>query len=306
MDDSATSDRTLWTFGDQATNEAWELQAASKENEKNDKEESSDDENDAPGNKKPVMHTFYEPTPEWTGMNLEGETKLLEVWKESWENKGWETKVLNRDDAKKHPDFETLEKKLKELSVGAYNRVCYYRWLAMASIDEDSGWMSDYDLFPLNLTAERGRQIEKDDNESFKSFSLHVPCLMHASREYWNRVIHLMMEDLPNDNDGFRLISDMLSLRDVNGSEGMKMSSEVLKHFPYKRNDEGEMQLECAEDELLAVHLSPFECSEAYKQERYPLIDEDIKDGGDAVLRRADAATKLIDDYNDHCLETQA
>ncbi len=286
---SVSDHRSMWTFHQQMSNEAWEL--TPKEDE---------------GSGRPIMHTFYEPTAQWTGMNLEGEAKLLEIWKEAWENKGWDTKVLSRDDAMKHPDFNMLEKRLQSLKVGPYNRVCFYRWLAMAAIDGDGGWISDYDLFPLSLSAERGRKIEQGDDKSFKSFSLHVPCLMHSSQDDWNRVIHLMIDDLPENNDGYLLISDMLTLRDIDHSEGMSMSQEVLKHFPYKTNDEGDLELECAEDQFLAVHLSPYECSEAFRHGRYPIIADDIIDGSDAVLNRADAAAKLMSDYNDSCVATTA
>ena len=116
----------------------------------------------------PIMNTFWEPVPGGCcGASEEGHNKLIAAWKSSWENRGWETRILTLDDAKKHPDFDKLEGILQQLEVNDYNRRCFYRWLAMVTVG--GGWMSDYDTFPLRkIEAEVGARLGR--NGKFTSF----------------------------------------------------------------------------------------------------------------------------------------
>ena len=116
--------------------------------------------------------------------SLEENHQLINVWTRSWNDAGFDTVVLTKKDAMKHPDFEKLSKKLLELGVDEYNQVCFWRWLAMAMLKDDcqdGGWMSDYDTFPLGLTAEEALDIEK--MPGFKSYDLHVPNIIHSDAE---------------------------------------------------------------------------------------------------------------------------
>jgi len=139
-------------------------------------------------NAKPIMHTFYEAVPNGCcGMTKEGHEDLLAAWKKSWEDRGWETVVLTEEDARQHPDFESINQKLQDLDVNAYNRRCYWRWLAI--VTDGGGWMSDYDVFPLSLNGEMGLALEQSG--TFTSYAHHVPCLIHASAKEWDRILHL-------------------------------------------------------------------------------------------------------------------
>uniref|UniRef100_A0A6S8TE51 Nucleotide-diphospho-sugar transferase domain-containing protein n=1 Tax=Chaetoceros debilis TaxID=122233 RepID=A0A6S8TE51_9STRA len=267
--------------------------------------ESSDDE------EKPIMHTFYEPVGEGgcCGMTKEGHEHLLDAWKKAWEDAGWETKVLTKEDAMKHPDFEMLDERLKSrLAVTEYNRRCFWRWLAMASLDQPSGWMSDYDTFPLELTSERGLEIAAEDN-SFKSYGLGVPCLIHASRDEWDRVIHLMMDNLPETrHDVGGLVTDMYTLQNVDswhGRSDMKWSNDVGMFFLYdKDGEDGEVYTNCSKGAgKLAVHLSHMACETAWDSGLFPPV-EDAEDKAGAVQKRANAAGQLMDDYRNHCVVT--
>jgi hypothetical protein len=94
---------------------------------------------------KPIMSTFFEPVKGGCcGMTEEGHTNLVASWRRAWEFYGWETRILTEEDARKHPRFEELTKKLDESDVNGYNQRCFWRWLAMAlDEDEKGGWMSD-------------------------------------------------------------------------------------------------------------------------------------------------------------------
>uniref|UniRef100_A0A7S3QJD5 Alpha 1,4-glycosyltransferase domain-containing protein n=1 Tax=Chaetoceros debilis TaxID=122233 RepID=A0A7S3QJD5_9STRA len=256
--------------------------------------------------KKPIMHTFYEAIPSGCcGMTKEGHENLVDAWKRSWEDRGWETVILTEEDARKHPDFDMLEKKLLRLRVNAYNRRCYWRWLAMASAG--GGWMSDYDVFPLTLNSELGLELEKDD--TFKTYALHVPCLIHASAKEWNRILDLMIDLLPERNRG-QNISDMYSLLNLDiekGRSGMKWAHDVSPRIIYKRNKEGHQWINCEDGwRYLAVHLSHQECALSIKEDRYPEIDSFPSNGRAAVERRSEAGLRLMSDYKDKCMDNDS
>jgi len=76
----------------------------------------------------------------------------IELWKKSWEEFGWNTKVLTLEDAKRHPSYPELSKRIESFSTCSnrhFQLSCFMRWLAFA-VDGD-GWMSDYDLLPLDF-----------------------------------------------------------------------------------------------------------------------------------------------------------
>ncbi len=165
--------------------------------------------------KTPTMNTFFEPVPGGCcGASENGHFNLVATWEKAWQSKGWATKVLTLNDARKHPDFDKLKGVLDNLGVNEYNQRCFYRWLAMADI---GGWMSDYDTVPLNFDAEIGAKISKYG--IFTSFDSHVPSLISASKQEWERMLELMMTELQQltKDDGF--ISDMVSWNGISNSQ---------------------------------------------------------------------------------------
>uniref|UniRef100_A0A7S3VDH2 Glycosyltransferase family 32 protein n=1 Tax=Chaetoceros debilis TaxID=122233 RepID=A0A7S3VDH2_9STRA len=261
------------------------------------------------------MHTFYEAVPNGCcGMTKEGHKDLLAAWKKSWEDRGWETVVLTEEDARQHPDFESINQKLQDLDVNAYNRRCYWRWLAI--VTDGGGWMSDYDVFPLSLNGEMGLALEQSG--TFTSYAHHVPCLIHASAKEWDRILHIMIELLPNSpEEVYERVTDMYSLLNIDieqGRSGMQWTSEVAPHFTYHRNEEGWQWMDCNFGwKHIAIHLSHHSCAEAFKTDHYPEIDDVDSDTHglpdnwqQAVQRRSEAALKVMDDYKEYCMPTSS
>jgi len=256
--------------------------------------------------KKPIMHTFFEPVAKGCcGMSKLGHQKLVKAWEASWQARGWETKILTKKDAEIHPDFHLLQNKLWEIGVDLYNQRCYWRWLAMVTVG--GGWMSDYDVFPLGLDSEVGLEIEEDD--TFKSFNHHVPCLLHASAKEYDRIIHLMIDMLPKKRGKNEVISDMFSFLHIDqwrGRSGMIWSDDVSPHIIYKTNEEDHQWLDCKFGQTkLAVHLSHHECDMALKEGRYPEIEKMPKNLDQAIARRYDAALELMTHYKHKCLDME-
>jgi len=255
--------------------------------------------------KKPIMHTFFEPVANGCcGMSNWGHQQLVKAWEASWQARGWETRILTKKDAENHPDFDLLQNLLWKLGVGEYNQRCYWRWLAMVNVG--GGWMSDYDVFPLALDSEVGLELGEDD--TFKSFSVHVPCLLHASASEYDRIIHLMIEMLPPKRTPWEVISDMRSLLHLDqwrGRSGMKWSDDV-SGIIYERNEEGYQWINCKVGQSkLAVHLSHHECDRAIREGRYPEIEKMPKYVHEALERRSDAALKLMTHYKDKCIDME-
>jgi len=254
----------------------------------------------------PIMHTFYEAVPGGCcGMSQHGHEQLLEAWKNAWESLGWKTKVLNEEDAERHPEFWTIQERLKALDVNEYNRRCYWRWLAMAS-ETGGGWMSDYDVIPLGLDAKKGLEISKTDN--FRSYAQHVPSLIHASRAEWDRIIHLMMDLVPVTKSSHGIISDMYSLMTVREKLGkqsdmMIWTNEVEGGFPYTKNAEGWPWMKCKKLlRVKATHISHRATKDSFGWGNYPKLEDPPKDDHEAVEKRGEAAAAFMKQFNEKCL----
>jgi len=155
---------------------------------------------------RPKMHTFFTP------VSNSPDTSLLDVWKKSWSDAGWEPVVLTLEDARKHPDyrrfieaFESAEYKLKD-----YDRMCFLRWLAMAM--SGGGWMSDYDTLPLYARSSIDGH-ELPNGGRFTCYSRHVPNIVSGSEEEWHRMSQLLFFSYKLHPDVFW--SDMLALLEV-------------------------------------------------------------------------------------------
>lgn len=256
---------------------------------------------------KPIMHTFFEPVGEegCCGMTNQEHDDLLAVWKKSWEDKGWETKILTKEDAQTHPKFDEYDKTLVKFIGGSinddYNRRCFWRWLAMVQVG--GGWMSDYDTFPLELDAKLGKQLAKEEPK-FKSYCYTAPCLIHASASEWDRVISSMMDILPDMEEKNAFISDMTVFDQLGRSvHNEKLwALKTLPRFRYVIQDDGSLLVDCrAYANKLAVHLCHHSVHVAVAKNSYPLSLALTRDTKEAVERRAEAAAVLMADYDKQC-----
>ena len=260
---------------------------------------------------KPIMATFFESVEGrgCCGMSREGHEKLLHAWDKSWKAMGWETKILTKKDAMKHPDFELLNEKLKKVHVTPYNHRCLWRWLAMAmNEDEHGGWMSDYDVFPLTLTGEVG--LELAEKPGFQTWSGHVPALIHSDRESWDKIIHMMMDIIPEEHtSGTAIVTDMrllMILHEHHKKAEMNVTTwayNVAGGFPYypPNEEHDEPVINCALAKMaFAAHLSHYDVKEAMRRRNnYPKIAGMKK--LEYTERRGEAAIILMDDFREYC-----
>ena len=155
---------------------------------------------------RPKMHTFFTP------VSASPDTALLDAWQKEWYEAGWEPVILTVKDAKKHEDYNKFIEAFgaAEHSLSDYDRMCFLRWLAMAS--SGGGWMSDYDTFPLYSKVHTdGHNLPNGGN--FTGYSRHVPNLVSGSEAEWNRMANLIFLSYKLHTDGFW--SDMRSLLEI-------------------------------------------------------------------------------------------
>ena len=256
--------------------------------------------------KKPLMHTFFEPVKGGCcGMTEEGHINLVHAWETAWQSYGWETRVLNEADARSHPYFDLFQHLLIEADVNEYDRRCFWRWLAISN-QPNGGWMADYDNFPLQLTAQLGLEMEKEPG--FKSWQTHVPALLQADKESWDRIIGHMMNFIRPDLE-VKIISDMqllLYLHDHLSEQDMGVSvweDKVHNGFPYQRGGDGAgPKIDCdVATSYLTAHLSHRSSHMAMEEwHTYPKIPG--MSYHEHAEKRGKAAYIMMQDYRDHCV----
>lgn len=169
---------------------------------------------------KPVMHTFYAKIQgkHQTGMKEHDDRLLLEAWKSAWEAAGWTTKILGVEDAMRYENFEALDGPISKHTNGDYNKFCFYRWMAMATV-ESGGFMADYDTFPLPSEVAFGSVDQLPNRGAFTVYDAApqggIPSLMSGSNSEWSRMVNAITKRIRQP--GYKeLTIDMLELMYLN------------------------------------------------------------------------------------------
>ena len=246
---------------------------------------------------RPMMYTFFEPIPadeRRTGMNDDQDVALLKAWRESWEEAGWNTKVLTLDDAKRHPHFDELLEKLQDSSKNnkqaRYENLCFLRWLAVAAAG--GGWMSDYDVFPLTLTGEVGSTLPNDG--IFTAHDGPVPALLSGTHKEWDRMAHEVINAASEMTD---YISDMLALQFIaENKPEIEFIRErgVLREVAYDAIN----KVDCTiTKDKNSVHFSHRRMYEAWEKGLMP----HLTDFHDAPGERPHYSKKFLSDWSFQC-----
>ena len=259
-------------------------------------------------NRRPVMSTFFESVEGGCcGMTEQGHLNLVDAWEKAWQSMGWDARVLNAADAMRHPDCDVIQNKLIELDINEYDRRCFWRWLAMANNDDEyGGWMSDYDTFPLTLTGEKGLELMKQPG--FKSYTRHVPSLLHSDQESWNKMVGLMIDHVRPDLDTKNRVSDMVVLKYLHDHFSLEelgvtvWEGSVYAGFPYIPSNVQPV-IDCDKaKQYLAAHLSHASSHNDYTNlHTYPKIEGMTEQ--DHAEKRAEAGTIMMNDFKQQCLD---
>lgn len=94
------------------------------------------------------VYTYYDPIePGKSRHTPESQRDLIEVWRESWEKRGWSPVVLSRRTADEHPQAEYFRKQFLKLPTQYgydHQMTSFMRWVAMVVVG--GGLMVDYDV----------------------------------------------------------------------------------------------------------------------------------------------------------------
>ena len=141
---------------------------------------------------RPVMNTFFEriaPEQRFTAMSDEDDDALLNFWEQTWDSAGWEPVILNLQDAKQHPLYDSFERDLANLGMDEFSKLSILRWLAMAAIG--GGWLVDYDAFPI-------RDFRQDgliNNGELTIYEAVAPTLVSGSADAWLATATFLLEN---------------------------------------------------------------------------------------------------------------
>lgn len=246
----------------------------------------------SPTNPKPIIYTFFSPIGK-EGDRAEDTSeheRLLHVWKTLWKESGWEPRLLTMDDARKHPDFKKYSDLLQNseypnLWDQSYNSLCFFRWLAMAS-HGSGGWMADYDTFPMGITVTTGLNLP--NYGQFTSYKMHVPALLSGTAEEWERVSHLLLDQVakekkePVDGGPQNGYSDMMALYHLHDDDPdsviFKRPIHVLDTYPYKVNTEDDSNIiDCHmlfERNIWVAHLSHYATHHAIEENKLHITNQ--------------------------------
>ena len=259
---------------------------------------------------RPIMYTFFELKKRKNGDLAKLENKfhqaMISAWSDLWFQAGWEPRILTMDDAKKHPLFSKYSRKIirydKYLFEESYNYMCFVRWLAMAT-QEDGGWMSDYDTFPvgqLGLSNVDGIGMNLPNYGVFTSHERWVPSLLSGSASEWKRMAIAIM-DLAVDKIQFeqkKFYSDMLALQDLYlRDSSLYIQAHHVEFYPYKDRN----QVDCdITKRLFGVHLSHASTRQAMGK---GLIE--LPEGENYEYYRSIFARELFDNWKKQCVPSE-
>jgi len=132
------------------------------------------------------IYTYYDYLP-----GFRDDRALVQEWKRTWTNHGWEPIVLTKEVAMKHPQYSQLISKFEALPTvnpKEYEMSCYLRYFAMSYVG--GGWMTDYDIVNLRFYPDEYLPVPK----VFTTFQGYNPALSFGTQQEFDRILKLMSE----------------------------------------------------------------------------------------------------------------
>ena len=134
------------------------------------------------------IYTYYQ------NINHDKQPELIDLWKISWSNHGYEPIVLNLQDAKRHSYFDTLNTEMRKIfkeitnkEISDYGMSCWFRWLAYATQEDEKFYVSDYDAINVNFPiTEPSNQLHLMD--------AHVPCFASGTPKQFENLCKAFVE----------------------------------------------------------------------------------------------------------------
>jgi hypothetical protein len=127
------------------------------------------------------IYTYYD------NINFFNQKELIGLWEKSWNNNGFETIVLSKEDAKKHEYYDEfvyelnrMHNTIKNKPLAEYGLSCYLRWLAYSNQNDELFYTSDYDVINLSLKPEQ-------PIEDIHFMDRYCPCFVSGRPKYFEK-----------------------------------------------------------------------------------------------------------------------
>ena len=250
-----------------------------------------------------VIYTFWGPvTPmknngqKGTGMTVEADEAMMELWKAHWRGIGWEPRILTIEDAQRHPRYEEFQQKLELVPLWGkkragvnreYNMHCYTRWLAMAVVG--GGWMSDYDVLPIRPIH---HPIGKFTAYSAGLEGKGVPCLLSGTALEWERLAFAILHNGLAHKEA-ELWSDMMAFMDVKENGAPYDTNKTVVEAGPLMTGKPWTDYECQLLERFeAIHFS-----------HYSIVEGVVREG-ETFKHRPQIAINIMKLYHERCQPT--
>jgi len=175
------------------------------------------------------VYTYYD------NIEFHQQEELLNLWKKSWEKRGFQAKVLSEDDAKKSPyyqefinELESIHKFITGNSLGKYGATCYKRWLAYSVQDEtDAFLVCDYDVINKNFTLED----LKEPTGKITFLDGVCPCFVLGTKDqflnFCKDTVNLTKNSLEKTKEAYQ----KASFRHFHDQEFVVLNKLILNHY---------------------------------------------------------------------------
>lgn len=174
----------------------------------------------------PAVFTYYE------DLNRPEESKLIELWCDSWAEHGWKPIVLSEKDISHHQRWKGFLRRVSafpSVNPPGYDLACYKRWAAM--VTRGGGIMTDYDVMNYGFTPAKAEELKSADALTF--FEERVPSVVCGEKRHYDFACSYMAAYEPAASDlsgGRPHVSDMLILQKVWKSAWIKHSPVVVQY----------------------------------------------------------------------------
>lgn len=150
------------------------------------------------------IYTYYE----GLGNNEDPlELKLIDLWKTSWRNYGYDPVVLTILDSKSNPFFEKFNNEIKHLHVEImgfpithYGMACWNRWLAYSMQSDKKFYVSDYDVINNGF-----HTLEPNDNLNF--YDGDCPCFASGTPKQFQSLCEYFISITQNNFDTIKNVA---------------------------------------------------------------------------------------------------
>lgn len=91
------------------------------------------------------IYTYFDCSP-----RAPGQGDVIRLWRDSWQHRGWEPRILNPRTFVAHRWFKPLRKIVRECCADPVDQIRRMRWLALAVAG--GGWFCEYDVMNYGFT----------------------------------------------------------------------------------------------------------------------------------------------------------